>query len=236
MANLAIVQATRYADGQTRNCVYLGSVQEDGWIYFNDDIWWRVSHDKSVVQLFYIDKQIWVSTNSLQLDTISNLNATQAQNVIHGAGTAAPDADIETAVLWAINKAAQGNVTYSQTYRNVKDPNAYSYDCSSFVITAMYVGGFDADFTGVSATTVYMRQAFLDLGFDWIPGSYFDASDLIRGDIQLNENPGNAGHTNIYIGNNQDVDCGGANLRIITHTPNDFGNGWHGILRYPSSN
>ena len=228
MANIAIIQAQRYIDGQVQNCVYLGSIQDNGWIYFNDDVFWRAKADNSIVQLLYLSKEIWVNTNSLEITSISPLNATQSQNVINGGGAAAANADVETAVQWAINKASTGLVSYSQSNRNLKDPNQYMYDCSSFVITAFYVGGFDA----AAYATPSMRQAFIDLGFTWIPGNYFPAETLLRGDIQLNENPGNLGHTNIYIGNNQDVDCGGSGARIITHTPDDFGNGWHGILRY----
>lgn len=229
MANLAIIQAQRYADGKIRDCIYLGSIQDDGWVYFNDDIWWRSRIDKSNVQLFYISKEIWVSTSNLEISSISTLNATQAQNIINGGGSAATNANIETAVKWAIQKVSSEWITYSQTYRNLKNPNGDSYDCSSFIITAMYVGGFDAN----AITTYNMKQAFIDLGFTWIAGNYFPSSDCLRGDILLKEQDP-YGHTQMYIGNGQDVNCGGTPAAIITHSPDNFGRGygWDGILRY----
>lgn len=228
MANLAIIQATRYVNGNQQNCVYIGNVQDDGWIYFNDDIFWRCTQDKSIVQLFYLSKSLWMTTFSLDVTTIFMFNARQSQNTSNGAGATAPNADVETAVKWATQRAADADITYSNYDRNLKNPYGYSYDCSSFVITAFYVGGFDA----ASTYTGDMRAGFQALGFTWIPGSYFASGDLIRGDIQVNENAGNAGHTNIYIGNNQDVDCGSTPAKIIQHTPNNFGIGWHGVLRY----
>ena len=228
MANLAIIEAKRYIDGDTKDCVYIGTIQDDTYVYFNDDIFWRCKVDKSNPQLFYLEKQIWTKTNNIEITNISLFNARQAQNGINGAGATAPNADVETAVKWAIQRAADADITYSNYNRNLKNPNGYSYDCSSFVITAFYVGGFDA----AATYTGDMRAGFLALGFTWIPGSYFASGDLIRGDIQVNENAGNAGHTNIYIGNNQDVDCGSTPAKVIQHTPNNFGNGWHGVLRY----
>ena len=237
MPNIAIISARRLINGQNVDCTYIGTIQADGWVYFNDDVWWRCKSTTpgnwftpTVVQRFYIDKQIWMPTNTNIVTNVKRLNTSQLQNMINGAGSVAPNANVEAAVQWAIQRASAEDITYSQDYylRNLKNPNGTSYDCSSFVITAFYVGGFDA----AASATPDMRAAFEALGFTWIPGSYFAAEDLIRGDIQLNENPGNSGHTNIYIGNNQDVDCGSTPCRIFTHTPDNWGNGWHGILRY----
>lgn len=233
MANVALVTTQRLIKNQTIDCTYIGTIQNDGWIYFNDDVWWRAKlennwFDFASLQRFYIDKQIWMPTNMAIVKSIKKFNVTGASNMINGGGAVAPNANVETAVQWAIEKASLGTISYSWDNRNLKNPNGDSYDCSSFVITAFYVGGFDAS----SSWTPDMRSGFEALGFTWIPGSYFAAEDLLRGDIQLNENPGASGHTNIYIGNNQDVDCGSDPCRIITHTPDNFGTGWHGILRY----
>lgn len=228
---LKMITAKRYIENEERICYYLGTYQTDGWIYFNDDIFWRHNPEFNITQLLYLSKEVWCNTNNLEITNIGNLNGTQAQNVINGAGSVAPNANVEKAVQWAIDKVTNENIGYSWTNRNVKNPNGSTYDCSSFVITAMYVGGFDVD-TSYGSTTTTMLQQFTDLGFTWIPGSYWSADDLIRGDIQLNTNSGALGHTNIYIGNNQDVDAGDAPARVIAHTPDDFGKGWHGILRY----
>ena len=230
---LKMITAKRYIDSEEKTCYYLGTYQTDGWIYFNDDRFWRHNPDYDITQTLYLSKEIWVDTTMLDIQSVKNLNGTQAQNVINGAGSVAPNANVEKAVQWAIEKVTNENITYSQSNRNVQNPNGSTYDCSSFVITAMFVGGFIAD-TSIGANTTTMVQQFTDLGFEYITGSYWAADDLIRGDIQINTNPGNLGHTNIYIGNNQDVDCGSTPARIMAHTPNNFGTGWHGILRYPS--
>ena len=78
-----------------------------------------------------------------------------------------------------------------------------------------------------------MRAMFEDMGFRWIPYNFtVPVEDCIRGDILLNEYPGVLGHTNIYIGNNQCADCGGDAPHILQYTDNNWGSGWHGILRY----
>lgn len=224
MANLAIVTTVRQVNGSNVTAVYMGTLKDDGWVYFNDEIWWRCRSDKSSMQRFYIPKQVWVPANGSMVTSINMLNVTQVQNIINGSGAAATNANIETAVQWAINKAENEYITYSQITRNLKNPNGSSYDCSSFVITAMYVGGFDA----AATYTGDMKSAFQALGFTWIPGSYFAAEDCLRGDILLNETY----HTQMYIGNNQDVNCGDTPARVTVHSPDNWGSNWDGILRY----
>ena len=82
MANLMIIEAQRYVDNDVRTCIYMGSYQEDGWIYFNDDTWWRARPDKSIVQLFYISKQIWVNTNGLVLINYIELSINKIENML----------------------------------------------------------------------------------------------------------------------------------------------------------
>lgn len=221
MADVAIIQAKKFLPKGIKKCVYIGSKQEDGKIYFNDDVFFRCSHDKKIVELYYQEKQNWVITDILEITGLSNFNATQAQNMIHGGGGVAPNADVENAVLWAIEKCNSGNITYSQQTRNLKNPNGTSYDCSSFVITAFYVGGFDA----AATYTGDMVSGFTALGFEWINDQhYFQSYELQRGDILLNEQT----HTQMYIGNNQDANCGTTPARIEGHTTGY----WDGILRY----
>lgn len=229
MAGVAFITGTKYVNGSTTGVFYIGSVQDDGYLYFNDDTLYRCRKDASYPQLFYFPKQQWVSTTVLKdLNIIDFDPASVLDKIFHqgaGGGATSPNSSIETAVQWAVDAANNRYITYSQANRHLKDPdNFYTGDCSSFVITAMYVGGFDAPAT----YTGDMRSGFESLGFKWYPGSYWDASELQRGDIQLNE----ALHTNMYIGNNQDVDCGSTPCRVIQHTPNFWGTGWDGILRY----
>lgn len=144
--------------------------------------------------------------------------------LLAGNGAIAKNASVEKAVRWAIKKATSNYITYSQSNRNLKNPDGYSYDCSSFIITAFYVGGFD-----VNATyTGNMRSGFTALGFTWIPGSYWTSSELVRGDILLDE----VNHTQMYIGGNQDVNCGSTPACVQRHENDNYGRGWDGILRY----
>ena len=221
---LKLVTGERYVNDDKRIYYYLGTYQTDGWIYFNDDKFWRHHPDFEITQVLYLSNEVWVNTNMLEITSITDFNGQQAQNMINGAGGIAPNGDVETAVQWMINKANNEYITYSQSTRNLKNPNGSSYDCSSFVITGFYMGGFDANAT----YTGNMRSAFEALGFTWIPGNVFPASECKRGDILLHE----IEHTQVYIGNNQDVNCGSTPARVITHAPDRWGGYWDGILRY----
>lgn len=221
MPNLKAVDAKRYYNGNIRQVSYLATQQTDGFLYFNDDKFWRCKPDGTLPQVWYPAKDIWIITNSLIDIKVSNFN--QSGSAGSGSGVA-PNANVETAVQWMINKANTTFITYSQSVRNLKNPNGDSYDCSSFVITGFYMGGFDANAT----YTGDMRAAFTALGFQWIPGYSFPAEQCVRGDILLNE----ALHTQVYIGNNQDVNCGDTPARVLGHSDDNYGSGWDGILRY----
>ena len=150
------------------------------------------------------------------IDTISGV----VDNITGGSGATASNATVEAAVQWAVDKASNYYITYSQEVRNLKNVDGTSYDCSSFIITAFYAAGLD-----VNATyTGNMRSGFEAAGFTWIPGTSFEASDCLRGDILLNEGT----HCQMYIGNNQDVNCGSTPARVQTHTVSFP---WDGILR-----
>ena len=220
MAGVAFVTGQRYINGATRNVFYIGSLQSDGYVYFNDDVMWRCNQNKTNLQRFYIIKQNWIKTTEIQNLNIISFDVT---GFIGGNGSVAPNASVETAVSWMVNKVQNEYITYSQTNRNLKNPNGHSYDCSSFVITGFTQGGFNVNATN----TRDMRSGFTALGFKWISGTNFPANQCIRGDILLNESI----HTQVYIGNNQDVNCGSTPARIITHSANNFGRGWNGILR-----
>ena len=104
---LKMITAKRYIEGKERVCYYLGTYQTDGWIYFNDDIFWRHNPEFNVTHLLYLSKEVWCNTDNLEITNIGSLNGTQAQNVINGAGPAAPSAMVENAVQWAINKVTK---------------------------------------------------------------------------------------------------------------------------------
>lgn len=144
-------------------------------------------------------------------------------NITGGNGQHASDEQIEAAVQWLINKASNNYITYSQTNRNLKNPSGMSFDCSSFIITGFYAVGIDINATSTSD----MRGGFTAAGWTWIDGMTWESSQLLRGDILLDE----ATHTQMYIGDNQDVNCGSTPAKVIPHSVNNFGRGWDGILR-----
>lgn len=145
-------------------------------------------------------------------------------NISQGSGAVVNAAAVEMAVQWAVNKATNNYITYSQTNRNLKNPSGTSFDCSSFIITAFSYAHIDVD----ANSTHDMVAGFTAVGFKWIEGSYWDANQLLRGDILLNI----TNHTQMYIGNNQDVNCGHTPASVCPHSTNNYGRGWDGILRY----
>ena len=181
MPNLKCVDGKRYYNGDLHNVSYLATYQTDGFCYFNDDKFWRCKADGSLLQIWYPNKDIWILSDSIIDIKVSNFN--QSGSAGSGSGIS-PNANVEAAVQWMINKANTEYITYSQSVRNLKNPNGDSYDCSSFVITGFYVGGFDAN----ASYTVNMRSAFEALGFIWIPGWSFTSDQCVRGDILLNSN------------------------------------------------
>lgn len=159
-----------------------------------------------------------------RLNTNTNFLSDLINGILGGNGQNAPNASVERAVQWAIDKASNNYITYSQSNRNLKNPDGLSYDCSSFIITAFDYAGFD-----INATyTGNMVSGFTAAGWKWIPGNPWYSSELQRGDILLNI----ANHTQMYIGDNQDVNCGSTPARVQAHSIDYYGIPWDGILRY----
>lgn len=158
------------------------------------------------------------------VNRLNNLLTTTNSNTTNGTGSTASNATVEAAVQWLVNKATNNYITYSQSNRNLKNINGTSYDCSSFIITGFYAAGLDVDAT----YTGDMKAGFMAKGFTWIPGNTFTSSQCLRGDILLSIET----HTQMYIGNNQDVNCGSTPAKVLTHAVDNYGRGWDGILRY----
>lgn len=141
-----------------------------------------------------------------------------------GSGSSASNEQVEAAVQWAVSRAEPRNITYSTDPRNLKVVDAMAYDCSSFIITAFYAAGID-----VAATyTGDMIAGFTAVGFEWIEGSSWESSQLQRGDILLNITH----HTQMYIGDGKDVNCGSTPAKVMDHVVSYSRGGWDGILRY----
>ena len=140
---------------------------------------------------------------------------------------------VENAISWAISIANDDSHGYSQSNRWGPD-----YDCSSFVISAFKSAGID---TGTAVNTRNMRSQFTQHGFQWIPWSQIGGeSNLQRGDVLLNEGYTGQGHTEIYLGNGQNV--GAHSNRGYPQTGDQTGtevsvsgfyiHPWDGVLRY----
>lgn len=222
---LAFITAKKFIQSQNTmsDVFYLGNTQTDGFTYFNDETSYRciTRNGQTYTELFYIPKQIWMQCNIFNDVNIIDFNPF---SILSGAGSAAPAESVEAAVQWMINKASNTYITYSQSNRNLKNPNGTSYDCSSFVITGFYAVGvnINATYTGD------MVAGFTAAGWEFIAGSRWEANQLQRGDILINT----AYHTQVYIGDNKDVNCGSTPARIVNHSVDYWGRGWTGILRY----
>lgn len=133
---------------------------------------------------------------------------------------------IENAISWAVAIANDDSHLYSQSVRW-----GPSYDCSSFVISAFRSAGVD---TGNAVNTSTMKSNFTQHGFIWIPWSQIGGvGNLIRGDVLLT--PGS--HTEIYLGNNQNVGAHSAKRPAADQisVSGYYYHPWEGVLRYNES-
>lgn len=137
---------------------------------------------------------------------------------------------IESAISWAVdiaNDADGVSHLYSQSVRW-----GPSYDCSSLVISAFKHAGVD---TGASWTGD-MQSQFKKHGFEWIPWSQIGGvANLQRGDVLLYHNSATReGHTEIYLGNNQNVGAHSANRPAADQisVSGYYFHPWQGVLRY----
>lgn len=134
-------------------------------------------------------------------------------------------ASIETAISWAVGVAGDDSHGYSTIER--WGPH---YDCSSFVYTAFYQGGFNVPFgSGYTGTQI---ADFTKAGFIWIPWDQVgDMTNLKRGDILFfRDDVQEIGHTEIYLGNRENVGASSINKGILVKNYYDYP--WDGILRY----
>lgn len=226
--NLCTITGIRYVNGGDRGVTYFGSIQADGYIYFNDDVMWRCSYNGTNLQRFYFDKNIWVRTNDIRNIKIKGLS--------NSGGTSLPPGGqgVEAAVNWAINIANDDSHGYDQPTRD----DGVDFDCSSLVSWAFRQNGFDIPWP--SPATYSMLTPFTDIGFTWYPGMGNDSSQLYRGDILLNIND----HVAMYIGGGQLVEaCINEFGGISGGQPGDqtgveirvggfYGFPWNGVLRY----
>ena len=226
MAVPIIITATK--TNGTENA-YIGTVGDDGYVYFNDQYFYRFKPEGKWEDNIYILNRLkysWSKTTLFAKLSAVNLNA--------GGGSAAPNNSVENAVQWAINIAKDNSHGYDQTNRWGPD-----YDCSSLVYEAFRVGGgFDLPVhTGYTGS---MISDFTRVGFKWYSGMGNTSNNLMRGDILLDIDA----HTEIYIGDEMNVGAhinefggikggqpGDQTGREIS-TGNYYSKPWDGVLRY----
>ena len=188
MAEVVTITATK-ANGNS--VAYIGTVGDDGFVYFNDEMFYRFKPEGTWEDNIYVLnrwRHSWMKTT-----IFTNLSST---NLNGGGGSVAPGgAGVEGACLWAIGIANDDSHGYDQITRD----DGVDYDCSSLVSTAFRQAGYDIPIP--SPSTFTMVDAFTAAGFTWIAGIGNDSSELVRGDILLNINA----HVEIYLGNQQNV-------------------------------
>lgn len=235
MAILKYITAKKSIDGTLKNVYYIGTYQADGWIYFNDDSFWRYHSKANILERLYLNKEIWVESNGIKITNVSDLSSSALDNIIHGGGSLPPGGQgVEDAVNWILAIADDDSHGYDQSSRWGAD-----YDCSSLIYEGFRVGG-GFNLPVHSGYTGTMVSDFTNAGFTWYPGLGNDVSECMRGDILLNI----VDHVELYIGNQQNVgahinefgditggevgDQSGTEISITGY----YSYPWDGILRY----
>lgn len=226
MAIPIIITATKKNGNEN---AYIGTMGDDGYVYFNDQFFYRFKPEGTWEENLYILNRLkysWSKCTSFSKLSAVNLNA--------GNGSVSPNGSVESAVKWAINIAKDNSHGYDQANRWGPD-----YDCSSLVYEAFRVGG-GFDLPVHSGYTGTMINDFTAVGFTWYSGMGNNVSNLIRGDILLDIDA----HTEIYIGSEMNVGAhinefggvrggqpGDQTGREIS-TGNYYSKPWDGVLRY----
>ena len=232
MTNLVVIEATKKSGNQNS---YVGTIGDDGYIYFNDIDFYRFKNEGTWEEHVYVlnrSRRSWTKTTIFTKIRATNLNS--------GGGSTAPGgAGVEGAVQWAIGIAEDESHGYDQPTRD----GGTDYDCSSLVSTAFRQAGWDVPLP--SPSTYNMKDVFQGLGFEWIGGNP-TADQLVRGDIVLfigNISAG-TGHVEMYIGENMLVGAhinefgGVAGGQPGDQTGNEISVGgyyrgsWDGVLRW----
>ena len=241
MPNLKLITCTRYLNQVASETSYLATVQADGYVYFNDNIFFRCLNDLTKPQVWYTDKNNWVDTTLIQEIRSQDFNASGI--IGGGTGQTPPPAadgsnDLEKAVIWMIDIANDDSHGYNAADDSCWGPD---YRCSSLIAAGLRNGGgFNVPLDSNLTRTTQLRDTLVGIGFKWYAGMGNDSSQLLRGDILLSI--GN--HTECYIGAGQNVSAnineyGGLyNGRVGDQTGAEirvqgwYSYPWDGVLRW----
>ncbi len=209
---------------------YVGTIGDDGYVYFNDINFYRVKLEGTWEDNVYIlnrSRHSWSKTTVFVKLSMQNIN--------NGAGSVAPGGKgVEDAIKWILAIADDASHGYDQGNRWGPD-----YDCSSLIYEGFRVGG---GFTlpTHSGYTGSMVSDFTSAGFTWLPGKGNSQSECQRGDILLNQ----GAHVELYLGEGMNVGAhinefgGTTGGQTGDQTGNEISKGayysfpWDGILRY----
>lgn len=173
-------------------CSYIGSVSDDGYIYFNDNNFYRYKNGGSPETDCYIrsrTKYSWTKCNIFSSSSSSGNNP--------GGVVPAPGGEgVEKAIKWCVDIANNDEHGYTQELDKRNGPD---YDCSSLLYNGFRIAGYNLPFP--AGDTKSMIADFTAAGFTWIPGLGNDVTELKRGDILLNI----VNHTELYLGDGRTV-------------------------------
>lgn len=225
--SLRVVNAKKRNGDMT---AYVGTLGDDGYVYFNDSDFYRVKLEGTWEDNVYIlnrNRHSWSKTTIFEKLALSLIN--------NGSGSVAPGGQgVEDAINWILSVASDDSHGYDQANRWGPD-----YDCSSLIYEGFRVGG-GFNLPTHSGYTGSMVSDFTAAGFTWLPGYGNSASDCKRGDILLNA----GAHVELYLGEGMNVGAHMNEFGGITggqpgdQTGQEISKGgyysfpWDGILRY----
>ena len=162
-------------------------------------------------------------------NNIINQNKSTSSPQTTSTQTTSATSAVDSALNWAIGIANDDSYGYSQSTR-WGNPN---YDCSSLIISAYEQAGIKVKEAGANSTRD-MKNAFTQVGFEWIPGDPKKTGLTLQpGDVLLKE----GSHTEMYVGDGKNV---GAHMNYDGKNGDKKGNeiniqssshAWDGVLR-----
>lgn len=183
------VSADKYYNGTTKTVDYLATVQPDGYLYFNDDTFYRCREDGTQLQQCYMSKDQWVRCGCL-----SNINISEFT-------TGVPGGSVQAVISLAQSQLGNtGEKYWEWAYDNgivgshYVSPSATQW-CACFVSWLL---------NQVGATSTYFPAA---AAFDnrdipaaqQIPERQLQAGDIVSFDW---DGDGTGDHVGLVTGNN----------------------------------
>ena len=157
-----------------------------------------------------------ISLEESNTANLSGFGSTGNRSSAGGGSGTCSNAQVEQAVQTAIQLGGQGLPYVS----GAGGPN--SFDCTGFVSYCFNQAGFPIPVCHGSA----FDQAFLDAGFERIPFSGGDCSQLQRGDVLSNDH-----HVELYVGGGQQAGAHSSNSGVsVTNFWTEYS--WDCIFRY----